>query len=299
LIVTSQKVLTCGRSSAGRASPCQGEGRGFEPRRPLQCNLLHRFVPLAQLDRAFDYESKGREFESLRARHSKRWEVGTARVSPPRREVAQLGRALGSGPRGRRFKSCLPDHSYSHQQRAAQSSIRSAALADNACGCSSVVEPQPSKLVAWVRFPSPAPNVSGGVAQLARAFGSYPKGRGFKPLHRYHMYMAIVAKWLTHRIVAPAFVGSIPIDRPIFLFTKGRPQPRHMRSWWNWQTHHLEGVAGRPVRVRVSPNAPSMFTQPGECSKPLQAPGFLILNRFCTRPLFHGRTPFSFTFAIL
>ncbi len=26
-------------------------------------------VPLAQPDRAFDYESKGREFESLRARH--------------------------------------------------------------------------------------------------------------------------------------------------------------------------------------------------------------------------------------
>ncbi|WP_309480023.1 hypothetical protein, partial [Brevibacillus agri] len=25
---------------------------------------------------------------------------------------------------------------------------------------------------------------------------------------------------------------------------------------WNWQTHHLEGVAGRPVRVRVSPTAP-------------------------------------------
>jgi hypothetical protein len=27
-----------------------------------------------------------------------------------KREVAQLGRALGLGPRGRRFKSCLPDH---------------------------------------------------------------------------------------------------------------------------------------------------------------------------------------------
>ena len=26
------------------------------------------------------------------------------------REVAQLGRALGLGPRGCRFKSCLPDH---------------------------------------------------------------------------------------------------------------------------------------------------------------------------------------------
>ena len=26
-------------------------------------------------------------------------------------------------------------------------------------GCSSMVEPQPSKLVVWVRFPSPAPTV--------------------------------------------------------------------------------------------------------------------------------------------
>ncbi len=26
--------------------------------------------------------------------------------------------------------------------------------------------------------------------------------------------MAVVAKWLTHRIVVPAFVGSIPINRP-------------------------------------------------------------------------------------
>ena len=28
-----------------------------------------------------------------------------------KREVAQLGRALGLGPRGRRFESCLPDQS--------------------------------------------------------------------------------------------------------------------------------------------------------------------------------------------
>ncbi len=48
---------------SGRASPCQGEGRGFDSRRPLH------YAPLAQLDRAFDYESKGQEFESLRARH--------------------------------------------------------------------------------------------------------------------------------------------------------------------------------------------------------------------------------------
>ena len=29
--------------------------------------------------------------------------------------------------------------------------------------------------------------------------------------------MAIVAKWLTHRFVAPTFGGSIPLDRPFFL----------------------------------------------------------------------------------
>ena len=29
------------------------------------------------------------------------------------------------------------------------------------------------------------------------------------------VYMAVVVKWLTHWIVAPACVGSIPTDRPI------------------------------------------------------------------------------------
>ena len=28
--------VVCGRSAAGSASPCQGEGRGFESRRPLE-----------------------------------------------------------------------------------------------------------------------------------------------------------------------------------------------------------------------------------------------------------------------
>ena len=30
------------------------------------------------------------------------------------REVAQLGRALGLGPRGRRFESCLPDRNFNY-----------------------------------------------------------------------------------------------------------------------------------------------------------------------------------------
>ena len=84
---------------SGRASPCQGEGRGFDSRLPL-----HIFAPLAQLDRAFDYESKGREFESLRARHFYYYYHY--------RDVAQLGRAPGLGPGGRMFKSCRPDHLY-------------------------------------------------------------------------------------------------------------------------------------------------------------------------------------------
>ena len=46
-----------------------------------------------------------------------------------------LARAPGLGPGGRRFESCHPD---------------------TLCGCSSMVEHQPSKLDTWVRFPSPA-----------------------------------------------------------------------------------------------------------------------------------------------
>ena len=57
----------------------------------------HQFyaAPIAQLDRAFDYESKGYGFNSCSARH---------------RDVAQLGSALDLGSRGHRFKSCHPDH---------------------------------------------------------------------------------------------------------------------------------------------------------------------------------------------
>src|SRR5262245_33147990 len=42
-----------------------------------------------------------------------------------------------------------------------------------------------------------------------------------------------------------------------------RPRHRQVRrkrnstspKWWNWQTHHLEGVAPRGMRVRVPPSA--------------------------------------------
>src|SRR5258707_4440045 len=29
------------------------------------------------------------------------------------------------------------------------------------------------------------------------------------------------------------------------------------RKWWNWQTHHLEGVAPKGVGVQIPPSAPT------------------------------------------
>ncbi len=58
------------------------------------------------------------------------------------------------------------------------------------CGCSSVVEPQPSKLVARVRFPSPAPENSVALAQLDRASGYGPEGRGFESSKLHHLKQA-------------------------------------------------------------------------------------------------------------
>src|SRR5438034_6928995 len=30
-----------------------------------------------------------------------------------------------------------------------------------------------------------------------------------------------------------------------------------VRKWWNWQTHHLEGVAPKGVGVQIPPSAPT------------------------------------------
>ena len=85
-----------------------------------------------------------------------------------KREVAQLGRALGLGPRGRRFESCLPDYI-------------NGALAQLG-----------ERLLCTQEVSGSIPLGSiflyiGGVAQLARASGSYPGGQGFDPLRRYFL----------------------------------------------------------------------------------------------------------------
>ena len=87
------------------------------------------------------------------------------------REVAQLGRALGLGPRGRRFESCLPDQLFIW---GLSSAGRAPAL--HAGG----QRFDPARLHQIFKYKD-----LGGVAQLARAFGSYPKGRGFDSLCRY------------------------------------------------------------------------------------------------------------------
>jgi hypothetical protein len=38
----------------------------------------------------------------------------------------------------------------------------------------------------------------------------------------------------------------------------------NVRKWWNWQTHHLEGVAPKGVGVQIPPSAPSTSFSIGE-----------------------------------
>ena len=62
------------------------------------------------------------------------------------RDVAQSGSAPALGAGCRRFESCRPDHAL--------------------CGRSSMAEPEPSKLMTRVRFPSPAPPFKPGQEAL-------------------------------------------------------------------------------------------------------------------------------------
>ena len=51
--------------------------------------------------------------------------------------------------------------------------------------------------------------------------------------------MAVVAKWLTHRIVIPAFVGSIPISRPILYLGFRRKNYIIVAVVAKWLTHRI------------------------------------------------------------
>ena len=57
-----------------------------------------------------------------------------------------------------------------------------------------------------------------------------------------------------------------------------------MRKWWNWQTHHLEGVAPKGVGVQIPPSAPRIVEErPGRA---------LMLSHECVaREVFVGQIP--------
>ena len=51
--------------------------------------------------------------------------------------------------------------------------------------------------------------------------------------------MAVVAKWLTHRIVVPTFVGSIPISRPILYTFNVKSSYAVLAIVAKWLTHRI------------------------------------------------------------
>ncbi len=129
--VPPRAPYVCGRGSAVEHRLAKARVAGSIP--VVRSIFLNVFAPLAQLDRAFDYESKGQEFESLRAHHFylvntyspvwRNWQTrttqnregnrgGSSPFTGIHRDVAQLGRAPGLGPGGRMFKSCRPDSSF-------------------------------------------------------------------------------------------------------------------------------------------------------------------------------------------
>ena len=79
----------CGHGSVGRAQPCQGWGRGFEPRCPLQTQQ-----PDYHGSRAFSYPSHGLEPERERALSKRGAFVASWRG---RRQVAEVGADPRSG----------------------------------------------------------------------------------------------------------------------------------------------------------------------------------------------------------
>ena len=109
-----------------------------------------------------------------------------------------LARAPGLGPGGRRFESCHPDCCNNNITVSAK------------CGCSSMVEHQPSKLDTWVRFPSPALCVRSSAGQ---SNGLLSRGSGVRIPSGTLWW--VQRSWLARQIVALEAQGSNPCIHPL------------------------------------------------------------------------------------
>src|ERR1700704_5910324 len=72
-------------------------------------------------------------------------------------------------------------------------------LASAECGCSSMVERQPSKLITWVRFPSPAPNGCGPRSSVGRARPWKGRGQRFAPARGLQSFYIFFERYLPCR----------------------------------------------------------------------------------------------------
>ena len=88
----------CGRSSVGRASASQAEGRGFDPRRPLGLVAVHRLNPCNAAVRGSPGSNVGCVIQASSARFSRPVVTSRSHRTPPRaRAVDRCRSTLGRG----------------------------------------------------------------------------------------------------------------------------------------------------------------------------------------------------------
>src|SRR5262249_44767582 len=86
------------------------------------------------------------------------------------------------------------------------------------CGCSSMVEQQPSKLMTRVRFPSPAPIESRAscLRDLPKKWAGKVRGRLLAPLKTKRAPAAVAARGLPWAIEAAGLMPRRRLDRRLF-----------------------------------------------------------------------------------
>ena len=128
--------------------------------------------------------------------------------------MAQFCSAPPLGAGCRRFESCHPDHFF--------------------CGCSSMVELQPSKLVTRVRFPSPAPGKLLSQGRLSWLF-CFNKVEGIEPASfiTYDKQHARGALVITRYRCSLAFTASscASLLRTAYLYLSERTQSNSSTPW--------------------------------------------------------------------